>query len=36
MYRLNGKIKGGETIRVIVKRLPEAEAAQYRGLLAEE
>ena len=36
MYRLDGKIKGGETIRVIIPTLPEEEAAYYRSLLAEE
>lgn len=36
MYRLEGKIKGGETIRVIVARMPAEEAAQYRAILAAE
>jgi len=36
MYRLDGKIKGGETIRVIVGRLPKEEADSYRELLADQ
>jgi uncharacterized protein YegJ (DUF2314 family) len=36
MYQKNGKIKGGQTIRALLPKLPEAEAAQYRAMLAEE
>ncbi|NJM29444.1 MAG: DUF2314 domain-containing protein [Rhizobiales bacterium] len=32
-YNLNGKIKGGETIRVMIGRMPEEERAKYRELL---
>ena len=35
MYMLNGKIKGGETIRVIIPTLSKDEADYYRSLLAD-
>ena len=35
MFRLDGKIKGGETIRVIIPRLPREQADSYRSLLAD-
>jgi uncharacterized protein YegJ (DUF2314 family) len=35
MYMLNGKIKGGETIRVIIPTLSKDEADYYRNLLAD-
>lgn len=35
MYHLNGKIKGGETIRVIIPRLSAEEGAYYKSLLAD-
>jgi uncharacterized protein YegJ (DUF2314 family) len=36
MYRLNGKIKGGESIRVMAAKLPDEEAQQYLDMLADE
>ena len=36
MYRLSGKIKGGETIRVMLPKLSRDEAEYYRALLADE
>ncbi len=36
MYMKDGKIKGGQTIRVLVARMPDEEAETYRKLLAEE
>ena len=35
MYRLDGKIKGGETIRAIIPMLSPEEAAQYKEMLAD-
>ncbi len=35
MYMLNGRIKGGETIRVIIPTLSKDEADYYRSLLAD-
>jgi uncharacterized protein YegJ (DUF2314 family) len=36
MYMKNGRIKGGQSIRVLVSRMSEAEAASYKDLLADE
>ncbi len=36
MYRKDGKIVGGQTIRVIVTTLPPEEAAEYKAMLADE
>ncbi|MBC8036638.1 MAG: DUF2314 domain-containing protein [Rhizobiales bacterium] len=36
MYRLDGKIKGGETIRVMLERMPKEQADAYRSLLADQ
>lgn len=35
MYRRNGKIVGNRTLRVLLPRMPEGQAAQYRGMLAD-
>ncbi|MGH6854416.1 MAG: YegJ family protein [Aestuariivirga sp.] len=35
MYRLKGKIKGGETIRAIIPMLSQKDAEYYRSLLAD-
>ena len=35
MYRRDGKIVGGETIRVLIPRLGEDEAAQVKAMLAD-
>lgn len=36
MYRQNGKIKGGETIRVIIPQLAPEEAEYYKSMLADQ
>jgi uncharacterized protein YegJ (DUF2314 family) len=36
MYQKDGKIKGGQSIRVLLATLPQAEADAYRALLADE
>jgi uncharacterized protein YegJ (DUF2314 family) len=36
MYRKNGKIVGGHTIRVMITRMGPEEAAQTRAMLADE
>lgn len=35
MYRRDGKIVGNRTLRVLVERMPEEQAAQYRAMLAD-
>lgn len=35
MYHRSGKIVGGHTIRPLIKRMPPADAARYRDMLAE-
>lgn len=35
MFQRNGKIVGNETMRVLLRYLPEDEAAQYRDMLEE-
>jgi uncharacterized protein YegJ (DUF2314 family) len=35
MYRRNGKIVGNRTLRVLLPSMPEGQAAQYRGMLAD-
>jgi uncharacterized protein YegJ (DUF2314 family) len=36
MYRKDGKIVGGQTIRVMVTKMEPDEAAQYKAMLADE
>jgi uncharacterized protein YegJ (DUF2314 family) len=36
MYRKNGKIVGGQTIRVMITTMAPGEAEQYKAMMAEE